>query len=170
MNKYFLYFRYVVRHKIAVFRAGGPCEVNLWRRVKHDFSKFLPSEFFPYAEYFYGKHSYKKEGETGKNSFENTLVATEAFERAWLKHIHRNDHHFEHWIVLNDGLPEGKSMPEAAWRELCADYLGMEYTLNKNWDAMNWYSKNSSNIILHPETRIKVESLLKRAAYKLSNK
>ena len=48
--KYLKYFMYVIKHKWYVYLAGFG-----WMGVIHDWSKFRPSEFFPYAEHFYGK-------------------------------------------------------------------------------------------------------------------
>lgn len=54
MSKYLQYFWYVVRHKWYVFLACRR-EGLWWLGIVHDWSKFLPSEFFPYARHFYGK-------------------------------------------------------------------------------------------------------------------
>lgn len=168
MQRYWKCFYYILRHKFYVFKAGKVCEVSLWRRLKHDWSKFSPREFFPYAEFFYGKQTYRRPGMTGKQSIEAPLKVAENFDRALLGHLHRNDHHFEHWLMLQDGKLVAKAMPEQAWRELCADYLAMEFTLNGNWDAISWYSKNVGNMVIHHETQHRIESLLKRAGARLS--
>ncbi len=52
--KYLQYFWYVVRHKWYVFLACR-AEGLYWRGLIHDWSKFRPSEFFPYTEHFYGE-------------------------------------------------------------------------------------------------------------------
>ena len=62
MNKYFKYFHYIIRHKWFVFLECYK-EGIIWRGITHDLSKFLPSEFFPYANHFYGeKNSDIKKG------------------------------------------------------------------------------------------------------------
>lgn len=62
------YLGYLLRHKwyvgIECFKRG-----LYWRGIKHDWSKFLPSEFVPYANYFYGQ---PKIGDTIQCSFDNT--------------------------------------------------------------------------------------------------
>lgn len=49
---YWKYLRYLLRHRwfvmLACFREG-----LYWQGLIHDWSKFLPSEFLPYARYFY---------------------------------------------------------------------------------------------------------------------
>jgi len=51
--KYWKYLWYVIRHKWYV---GGECRRQgfIFCGLFHDWSKLLPSEFFPYAEHFYG--------------------------------------------------------------------------------------------------------------------
>lgn len=51
---HFAYLRYVVRHKVAVFRACRMLGVPLWRAIAHDWTKFLPCEWTPYVRWFYG--------------------------------------------------------------------------------------------------------------------
>lgn len=54
MTKYLKYLWYVIRHKWFVFLAC--CHRRMyWLGIIHDWSKLLPSEFFPYAKHFYGK-------------------------------------------------------------------------------------------------------------------
>lgn len=43
-----------MRHKLFVFCAGVEIGAPLWRLVIHDWSKFLPCEWFPYTRFFYG--------------------------------------------------------------------------------------------------------------------
>jgi hypothetical protein len=55
MKKHFQYLSYVVRHKWFVLLAGLRTGAPLWRLIIHDWSKFLPCEWFPYVNYFYGQ-------------------------------------------------------------------------------------------------------------------
>lgn len=48
------YLRYVIRHKWFVLIAGLRVGAPLWRLIIHDWSKFLPCEWRPYAKFFYG--------------------------------------------------------------------------------------------------------------------
>lgn len=54
MKKYFHYIWYVLRHKwfvlLECWRHG-----LYWRGIKHDWSKFLPSELIPYVHFFNGQ-------------------------------------------------------------------------------------------------------------------
>lgn len=52
--KHLWYLRYIILHKWYVLLAGIHYKAPLWRLLIHDWSKFLPSEWLPYASYFYG--------------------------------------------------------------------------------------------------------------------
>jgi hypothetical protein len=80
------YLSYVLRHKWFVLRAGLELGVPLWQLLVHDWSKFLPSEWFPYVDYFYGERP----------------RSTDRFNQAWLSHQRRNPHHWQYWVLLND--------------------------------------------------------------------
>jgi len=86
--KHFKYLSYVIRHKWFVFRAGMRTGAPLLRLIIHDWSKFLPSEWFAYVNHFYG--------------YEKTEATKAAFDLAWLRHQKRNKHHWQYWVLLND--------------------------------------------------------------------
>ncbi len=86
--KYWRYGWSVVRHKWFVFLACWKMGIPL-AGITHDLSKFLPDEFGPYAEYFYG----------GYPRDQKPPAVQEAFDRAWKKHQQRNRHHWQHWLV-----------------------------------------------------------------------
>jgi len=70
MKKYIKYLWYIVRHKYFVM---VECWARglFWRGVSHDFSKLLPSEFVPYANYFYGGGN--KSMNSGRDSTKHRL-------------------------------------------------------------------------------------------------
>jgi len=81
---YIQYLDYLLRHKwyvtLECFREG-----LYWQGLTHDLSKFLPSEFIPYANYFYGKGKVKKvRDETGY--YKPTDTGDKEFDFAWLLH------------------------------------------------------------------------------------
>lgn len=145
MLKYFKYFQYVIIHKwyvmVECFKKG-----LIWQGLVHDMSKFLPSEFFAYAEYFYG---------SGKNLID--------FDYAWLYHQRKEKHHWQFWILkYDDGDLKVLEMPDKYIKELVADWSGAGKAQghNKPHELQEWYIKNHNKIILHPITRSKVEQLL----------
>lgn len=135
MRKYLLYLWYVVRHKYHVLVAGRATGAPLWRLLVHDLSKLTPSEFVPYARFFYGDGSH------------------EDFHSAFLKHWHRNPHHWEHWVrVKAGGRVQAVEMPLDLVREMVADWVGAGKA--KRGDGLplrEWYE--GADIVLHRETR-----------------
>jgi hypothetical protein len=112
MTPHIKYLWYVLCHKWFVLMAGVRLRVNLLQLITHDWSKFLPSEWGPYAAYFYGE----KNPET-KNGF----------DRAWNHHQNRHPHHWQYWLLTTDN-------PGTDWRITSRDG-GMSYFGLANQDG-----------------------------------
>lgn len=82
-------------------------------------------------------------------------AAQTAFKRAWQLHVRRNAHHWEHWLT-----PEPRPMPDPIVREMVADWLGAQRSIQGNWDVHTWYRTNEQRIVLHPRTLERVNQLL----------
>lgn len=151
MKKHLKYAWYVLRHRWFVFvecvRLGIP-----WRGLVHDLSKFLPDEWFPYVEFFYG--AWKDRGET------LSVRVLAAFNAAWLRHQHRNPHHWQYWRLReDDGGTKLLPMPEKYVREMLADWRGAGRA--QGFDKLGpWYEKNHRMIELERETRALLHSLM----------
>lgn len=143
MKAHLKYLSYVLRHKWFVLLAGRKLGVPLIQLLLHDWSKFLPSEWFPYARYFYAS-------------------GTKApFDVAWNHHQKRNPHHWQYWVLKPDqGHAYSLKMPERYAREMVADWVGAGRAITGKIDVAAWYGKNRSIIDLHPETRELVEELI----------
>ena len=107
MKAHLLYLKYVIRHKWFVFLAC--LEYGLiWRGIKHDWTKFLPSEWFPYVAYFYGKKEVVPQiftfGFDGKEKLFTKVPddVQSRFDIAWLHHQKRNSHHWQYWLLSPD--------------------------------------------------------------------
>lgn len=160
-NKYIKYLSYILRHKYFVFQAGLKTKTSIWRLIKHDWSKFLPSEFLPYVEFFHGPDSVKTSGVTGPSSREVPVYVKAAFDQAWLHHQHLNDHHWQHWILREDsGAVKLLEMPGPCVREMVADWMGAGRVITGKWEAKEWYLSQKNVIQLHDNTRFYVEALL----------
>lgn len=149
MKRHWNYLKYVIRHKWFVYVAGRNLSVSWWRLIKHDWHKFLPSEWLPYARTFYapdGTGQYKESGE---------------FAYAWNLHQKRADHHWQHWMVTWDrGTLECLPMSKQAILEMVADWYGAGRAITGKWEADQWYHKNKEKIQLHSDTRRLVEAML----------
>ena len=156
------YAKYLLRHKWFVFLAGLQTKAPLWRLLIHDWSKFLPCEWIPYAAYFYGKLAWLKDNEPDDYRYwtlAQPYIA--AFDRAWLHHQHRNPHHWQHWVLREDsGATKLLPMPEYFVREMVADWAGAGRAITGKWDVAKWYAANSAKIQLNEQSRRTAETLL----------
>ena len=141
------YLHYIARHKWHVFRAA--CRLGVpWLGIVHDLSKFLPSEFFPYLEYFYGSGGRRAEAQA-------------AFDAAWLRHIHRNKHHWQHWVLReDDGGTKPLEMPDRYAQEMVADWIGAGIAITGRDNLSGWYAQNRDRMLLAPHTRQWVDAFV----------
>lgn len=105
----FQYDQYLARHRANVKRGFDWLSENLpglmtntltagWNtEFAHDQSKNEPDEYEAYDAYFYGNN----------RSYE----VVQRYRRAWLLHIHRNPHHWQHWILIHDDMEDGELYP-----------------------------------------------------------
>ena len=158
--KYFKYLKYVLRHKYFVmvecFKVG-----LYWRGIMHDISKFYPSEFIPYARYFYGEY------QTSEEIFNNLPdggfplskeVVKRQFDFAWLKHQKRNPHHWQWWLLQND--TDGfvaLDMSDVYIKEMICDWIGAGKAITGKREYKEWYEKNKDKMIFSAGTKAKVE-------------
>lgn len=159
MKKYFQYFKYVIRHKWFVFLEC--CKLGIpFLGIIHDFSKLLPSEFFPYVEHFYGKGKGIKEGRDSTGYYRAGDTGDFAFDYAWLLHQKRNKHHWQWWILpQDDGGTVVFPIPDKYRKEMLADWRGAGRAQGTP-DTMRWYKKNKYKMVLDPETREWIEKQL----------
>ena len=166
------YFWAVILHKICILIAGirinrllrsTSYQVSYKRLFLHDLSKFSSSEFWPYAEHFYGEK---------RNSDE--------FHRAWLHHVDHNDHHSEHFIKdyrlifkrlwKNEPLENLmiSEMPDDAILEMVADNLAATRSYEGFWPERkkwNWMTNSFNKFRLHPITKLKFTVFLCALGY-----
>lgn len=174
MKKHWTYLKYLLRHKwyVAVFMLkDGPLNWDvIWRAIIHDWSKFLPSEWFPYVESFYGPQAkmskeeiadYERVGRNLGLTLKPLARIREEFNVAWNHHQKRNRHHWQYWMLTFDkGNTECLPMPEKYIWEMIADWKSAGYCLTGKLEYAEWYRKNRENIKLHPKTRIRVDWLV----------
>lgn len=174
MKKYWIYLKYILEHKKNVFK-------TCWKRglyihaFTHDLSKFLPSEFFPYANWFYGEYGI----DIGlcpvqaHLHFDKHKKTENEFEEALEKHYIRNKHHWKHWekdnnnifsfislfnVVNQSGKKEIQKMPHKYIMQMICDWEAMSLKFGNA--AKEYYLKNYDNIKLHRESRAILEEEL----------
>lgn len=157
-----LYFDYIVRHKKAVYRAGRLLDVGIWQLITHDWSKFLPSEWWPYARYFYRVHptNLLDLPYSQRLAWTRLRASDEAdYEMAWADHLRRQPHHWQYWCVIqDDGGVKVLPMPDRYLREMIADWIGASSVQGNS--LPQWYFDRRDHIRLHPETRASAERLM----------
>ncbi len=90
-----------------------------------------------------------------------------AFELAWLKHQHRNPHHWQYWVLENDdGNTVLIPMPKRYWLEMVCDWYGAGWAITGKggWnETQGWFEKQTSQKF-HPDTRGVVTEFLRDRA------
>ena len=156
MKRYIYYLMYIMRHKWYVFLQC--CKFGIpWLGVIHDWSKFLPSEFIPYARYFYNSDGSPKQIRDETGYYKPTDTGDVDFDFAWLLHQKRNKHHWQWWILpKDDGDIKVIQMPVKYWLEMLADWVGAGLAQGAP-DTVGWYDKNKDKLVLHMITRLNLE-------------
>lgn len=185
MKRHLAYLRSVLTHKRFVFRACRWFGVPLWSALIHDWDKFTPKMWFPYAQTFYNADGTKAK-----------YNETPEFAKAWMGH-QRRPHHWQAYLLL-DGVPieqtnmlvwdrgdvseiveqdgrlrvllltdveiTARKMSDRFINEMIADWYGAGRAYDANWTPLEprkWYEARRGIMTLHPETRKKVETRLK---------
>ena len=137
---------------------------------QHDASKYDTEEYEAYDKYFYG----------GNRSYN----VVQDFNYAWLHHIHKNPHHWQYWVLLEDDPEEegrdskcqpgtgeynahiGKFpiktllIPLPYIFEMIADWWTFSWKEENLFEIFNWYADHRAKQYIHPESREIVEYIL----------
>lgn len=145
---YWKYFKYVIKHKWYVFKECLKAGI-IWRGIVHDLSKFLPSEFIPYARFFYGDYPEYKSGIITQCPHLFKEDIQRRFDMAWLLHIHRNNHHWQYYLLQeDDGAIKKMPIPVKYLKEMVCDWRGAGKAITGKDDTLEWYLKNKERINL----------------------
>ena len=122
----------------------------------HDESKDRSDEYNAYDAYFYG----------GNRSYQ----VVQDFNYAWLKHLHRNEHHWQFWVLHNDEPEEGEiilDMPYNYILEMVCDWWAFSWSKENLTEIFDWYNEHKSYMKLSDKTRKTVEDILDKIKQKL---
>lgn len=112
----------------------------------HDNSKYSEEEYDAYDKYFYGT---------------KTAEVKEAFNFAWLHHIHNNPHHWQYWVLVNDDDgTKALEAPEEYVVEMICDWWSFGHKTGKLEELFDWYDSHKANMIMHKNTKKYVEDIL----------
>jgi len=168
--RYLVHLKNILLHKYYVFFACLKLKVPLYLAIFHDISKFKLSEFIPYAKYYYNKDGSHADVKDKHGELEYTKEANN-IKVAWLYHSHTNRHHWNYWITIrSDGLIYPNIIPDKYIKEMVADWIGASKAYNLNIKVIDWYNKEKENLILHQDTRTKIEKILQILEYNGNNR
>lgn len=146
------------RHQVIVhcYKAG-----IFWQGLKHDLSKYTPTEFIPGVRYYTGKKS-PNEGEREEKGY----------SLAWLHHKGRNKHHFEYWSDYNmvSKKVEPVEMPYRYLVEMFCDRVAASKIYNgkayRQSDPLEYFERGRARRNVHEKTSDQLEELLVMLAEK----
>lgn len=154
MSDFFGHLRTINRHRHQViknsFRAG-----ILWQGLRHDLSKYSPTEFLKGVHYFQGTRS-PNEGEREEYGF----------SYAWMHHKGRNKHHFEYWTDYDKVTRKMKPvrMPVRYVVEMFCDRVAAsKIYMKENYNdgsPLAYYERAKGVREIHPQTAAEIEYLL----------
>lgn len=163
------YDNYLTEHKENVAKGFRWLQENIPEVIEdgfewqicfnHDASKTDPEEYDAYDAYFYGNN--------------RSYSVVQNFKKAWLRHIHNNPHHWQHWILINDEPKEGMvviDMPYIYVVEMICDWWAFSWTKGDLNEIFRWYEDRKDYMKLSANTRISVEYILGKMKDKLEEK
>lgn len=156
------YDNYLVQHIDNVYKGYEWIKDNIPGLLKgdydyelqlkyHDGSKYNILEYVPYDSYFYG----------GNRSSQ----VVQDFNYAWLRHIHNNPHHWQHWVLINDDPNEGEKLMDMPYNyiiEMICDWWAFSWSKNNLYEIFDWYNEHKDYIKLSDKTRTTVEDILEK--------
>lgn len=122
----------------------------------HDASKDKLDEYEPNDTYFYG----------GNRSYQ----VVQDFNYAWLKYIHINPYHWQHWVLLCVEPDKGEiilDMPYNYILEMICDWWAFSWKSENLYSIFDWYSNHKAYIKLSDKTRKTVDDILGKIHSKL---
>ncbi|MBO5319035.1 MAG: hypothetical protein J6B01_04405 [Ruminococcus sp.] len=123
----------------------------------HDTSKTEPDEYEAYDAHFYGNNrSYDVE---------------KKYRIAWVKHLNRNPHHWQYWVLINDDPKEGMivlDMPYNYILEMICDWWAFSWNKGNLKEIFAWYNEHKEYMKLSKYTRSTVESILAKIDHRLT--
>jgi len=148
---------------LACFRHG-----LIWRGLVHDLSKFLPSEWFPYARFFYEPNGKGRTIRDKSGYYKPTDTGDAKFDFAWLLHQKRNKHHWQWWVLPeDDGAVKVLPMPRRYALEMWCDWIGAGRAQGVSdwWNPWRWFEINRGKMRLHEETVRQLEEFRDGCVY-----
>lgn len=154
MSNAIKHFMTITKHRHQVIKNCKRCGI-LFQGLRHDLSKYSPTEFLSGAKFYQGNKS--------PNDAERRV---NGYSVAWMHHKGRNRHHFEYWTDYYPptGVISPVEMPTKYVVEMFCDrvaaskiYLKDKYT---DSSALEYFMQAKNRRIIHPKTSDLLESML----------
>ena len=156
MGKAFQHFKTITRHRHEVIRNCRRAGI-LWQGLRHDLSKYSPTEFLQGAKYWQRTRS--------PNDREREV---KGYSDAWMHHKGRNRHHFEYWSDYSpvDKIVRPVEMPLRYVAEMFCDrvaaskiYMGDNYT---DKSPLEYFERGKARRVgrIHEKTSDLIERML----------
>ena len=151
---FFGHFGVVMRHRRRVIAHCKKAGI-FWLGLRHDLSKYSPTEFLAGVKYYQGFRS-PNDAQREDNGY----------SAAWMHHKGRNRHHFEYWTDYDAKTKQivPIEMPKRYVAEMFCDrlaaskiYIGETYT---DREPLNYFFKAKGVRVIHPATSDLLEHLL----------
>ena len=148
------HFVTITRHRHYVIRHCWHCGI-LWQGLRHDLSKYSPTEFLEGIRYYRPDRSPNMGAREDKG-----------YSRAWLHHQGRNKHHFEYWVdySMKTKRKEPVPMPVRFVVEMFCDRVAAsKIYFDKDYDdgkPYAYFNKARKRRYMHPTTSAQLEKLL----------
>ena len=158
LKKIIGHFKTITRHRHTVIAHSRLAGI-LFQGLRHDLSKYSPTEFIPGARFYCGDRS--------PNEEERALYG---YSAAWLHHKGRNRHHFEYWSDYTVKTKEfgPVPMPPKYIAEMFCDrvaaskiYQGKKYT---DKHPLEYFMRSKGRRPIDPNTSDMIEGLLRTLA------
>ncbi len=152
--KWYQHFSTITKHRHLVIRHCAKAGI-FWQGLRHDLSKYTPTEFINGIRHFQG---YRSPNEQERE--------TKGYSEAWMHHKGRNRHHFEYWTDYNPKTKqvEPVKMPLRFVAEMFCDRLAASKIYNKdtytNHHPLEYFQKGKGRRMIHPKTSDLLEQWL----------
>lgn len=154
MSNAIKHFITITKHRHQVIKNCKRCGI-LFQGLRHDLSKYSPTEFLSGAKFYQGNKS-PNDAERRANGY----------SVAWLHHKGRNRHHFEYWTDYcpPTGVISPVEMPTKYVVEMFCDRVAASkiYLKDKYTDSspLEYFMQAKNRRIIHPKTSDLLESML----------
>ena len=111
---------------------------------KHDKSKYSLEEFGGYQQYFYPSP--------------NDTMDKKLMNQSWNHHQKTNPHHWQYWLMYEDGKTVALDMPFEYIIEMLCDWLAMSIKFNNK--PSEWYETNRPKMLLEDKTQSIIDAYI----------